>query len=533
MKTLSDIARNYKIFIDTCSLMNPDAEVFLLGSFMQYLEKSNNGIIVPVVVLNELKGLAKSNDPIKKYNARKGQSIFLKLKNINRAAERGEKNDGYVDNLFQVIFTKFRTKYKLCLITQDVGLALDILDLNKSRSAEFDKKGVRRIKDIKVIKITKNGGFDEFSTQKKKPFIPKKPVAKKPSTSKPFKKSVKNIDISKSKLLATSITPKTGDIVITQQGKNLKLKESLASGGEGIIYSVNDTEVCKIYKKEKVDELRIQKLKLMTSNQISYPRICWPKSIVYNINKEPIGYLMNKADGKELQRTIFLPQLLKKHLPSWKKVDLVNVCIGILHKVIKLHQNNIIMGDINPMNILLSPNSDSFFVDTDSYQVEQFPCPVGQVNYTAPEIQGKDFKTFLRTVENESFALTTLLFMILLPGKPPYSHQGGTSPTANIKKMNFPYPFSYTDEKGNSVKDFKFEAPVGPWRIIWSNFPYFLKEVFYNVFKKGERYSPEQWLDTMKRYKNDLSKDYTNNEIFPKEFKKVDDAVKQQFKERK
>ena len=99
--------------------------------------------------------------------------------------------------------------------------------------------------------------------------------------------------------------------------------------------------------------------------------------------------------------------------------------------------------------------------------------------------------------------------------------------------MNFPYPFSYTDEKGNSVKDFKFEAPVGPWRIIWSNFPYFLKEVFYNVFKKGERYSPEQWLDTMKRYKNDLSKDYTNNEIFPKEFKKVDDAVKQQFKERK
>ncbi len=513
--------------------MNPYAEAFLLGSFVQYLENNNNGIIVPVKVLNELKGLVKNNDPITKYNARKGFSIFLKLENMKCAIKRGGKNDGYVDNLFQVIFTKFRTKYKLCLITQDVGLALDILDLNKSRSAEFDKNGIRRIKDIKVIKITEAGSFREFSAQTRKPHIPKKPTAKKQTLSKPFKKSVKNIDINKSKLLATSITPRTGDIVITQQGMNLRLKESIARGGEGIIYTVNETEVCKIYKKEKVDELRIQKLKLMTANQISYPRICWPKSIVYNINKEPIGYLMNKAKGKELQITVFLPQLLKKHLPSWKKVDLVNVCIGILHKIIILHKNNIIMGDINPMNILLSQYSETFFVDTDSYQVEQFPCPVGQVNFTAPEIQGKDFKTFLRTVENESFALATLLFMILLPGKPPYSHQGGTSPTANIKKMNFPYPFTFTDEKGKSVNDFKFEAPVGPWRIIWSNFPYFLKEVFYNVFKKGKRYSPEQWLDTMKRYKNDLSKDYTNNEIFPKEFKKVDDAVKQQFKERK
>jgi len=526
MNTLLNLAKNYRIFIDTCSLMDPVAEDFLLGFVVEQLEKNKNKIIVPFKVLKELQGLVKSNDPIKKFNARKGYSIFLKLEKLNCAIKMGEKGDGYVDNLFQVIFTKFRTKYKLCLITQDVGLAYDILDLNKSRSAEFNKFGKRMIKDIKAIKINGKDSFEEFTTQKKKPSIPQKGTVRKKTSSKPFKKSIKNIDITKSKVLATSITPDTNDIVITQQGVKLKLKEKIASGGEGIIYSVSNTEVCKIYKKEKVDELRIQKLKLMTSNQISHPRICWPKSIIYNVNKEPVGYLMNKASGKELQRTVFLPQLLKIHLPKWKKIDLVNVCIGILGKIIKLHQNNIIMGDINPMNILVSPNSDTFFVDTDSYQIEQYPCPVGQVNYTAPEIQSKDFKTFLRTFDNEYFAVSTLLFMILLPGKPPYSHQGGTSPTANIKKRNFPYPFSYIDKKGESVKDFKYEAPIGPWRLIWSNFPYFLKEAFYNTFKNGKRYSTIEWLDLMENFRWYLGKEITSNEIFPTKFKKVDDTGK-------
>ena len=38
---------------------------------------------------------------------------------------------------------------------------------------------------------------------------------------------------------------------------------------------------------------------------------------------------------------------------------------------------------------------------------------------------------------NENFAVATLLFMIMLPGKPPYSQQGGEDPVSNIMKMNF------------------------------------------------------------------------------------------------
>lgn len=40
---------------------------------------------------------------------------------------------------------------------------------------------------------------------------------------------------------------------------------------------------------------------------------------------------------------------------------------------------------------ILDSSREVYFVDTDSYQIEDFPCPVGIINYTAPEIQGKHF----------------------------------------------------------------------------------------------------------------------------------------------
>ncbi len=90
----------------------------------------------------------------------------------------------------------------MCLITQDVGLAYDILDLNKSRSAEFNKFGKRMIKDIKAIKINGEDSCEEFSTQKKNQLYPKRVLIEK-NAYQTFKKSIKNIDITTSKVLAT------------------------------------------------------------------------------------------------------------------------------------------------------------------------------------------------------------------------------------------------------------------------------------------------------------------------------------------
>lgn len=182
------------------------------------------------------------------------------------------------------------------------------------------------------------------------------------------------------------------------------------------------------------------------------------------------------------------------------------------------------MGDINPANILVVSPKEVYFVDTDSYQVENFPCPVGTNNYTAPEIQRKHFSDFLRTMGNENFAVATLLFMIMLPGKPPYSQQGGEDPINNIIKMDFSYPFRDSSNK---------KTPDGPWRYIWSHLTYDLKKAFYNTFRKGGDYSTEntrltadEWLPIFTYYLELLDsgkfgkQDKMSEELFPTRHKK-------------
>ena len=233
---------------------------------------------------------------------------------------------------------------------------------------------------------------------------------------------------------------------------------------------------------------------------------------------------MPKAKGKELQKSIFIKPLFLKNFPTWKKRDTVELCLTVLEKIKYLHDRNIILGDINPANILVVSPKEVYFVDTDSYQVEDFPCPVGTNNYTAPEIQRKTFSKFLRTIGNEYFAVATLLFMIMLPGKPPYSQQGGEDPIDNIIKMDFSYPFGDNSNK---------KTPDGPWRYIWSHLTYDLKKAFYNTFRKGGEYSTEttrltvdDWIPIFTYYLELLDsgkfgeQDKMSEDLFPTRHKK-------------
>ena len=264
---------------------------------------------------------------------------------------------------------------------------------------------------------------------------------------------------------------------------------------------------------------------MMTKN-ISCDGVCFPIALLYNEKNEFVGYLMPKAQGKELQRCLFIPQLLKKNFPDWKKKDTVRLCITILNKLKYLHDRNVILGDINPNNILVVSPDEVYFVDTDSYQIEGYPCPVGTINYTAPEIQRKRFDTFLRTLGNEQFAVATLLFMIMLPGKPPYSLQGGENQIDNIINGDFAYA---SGERTTG------KAPEGVWRYIWSHLPRYLKDDFYETFRKGgmqstedTRFSDDDWLRKFEHYaellENEnsifLANDSMSAELFPIRLKK-------------
>lgn len=521
-KILEKYCKDWKIFIDTCSLLHSSSDDFWMN-IIPLLHQYQNSIFIPSRCVEEIKKHSKNKNNTEL--AQNAKECLIKLKGLVEAGYveiRGEPTDNFTDNVFQVVFTKFRMKYKLLLITQDNNLAKDILNLNNSRSVKANEVKVNRINKYGLLREfywkDSEENTDLIKTSKK---LEKKEI--KIGEDEMFRVCSQVTNISDTKLRVSEM-PIEGSNVLTSKG-SIKLTKELGSGGEAIVYLTNTPYVAKIYKNDNITKRKYEKIKLMLSKNINCSGICYPVEIIYNSKNEFVGYLMPQAKGQELQKSVFGPKpLFLKKFPDWKKRDTVELCVTILGKIKYLHDRNIIMGDINPANILVVSPKEVYFVDTDSYQVEDFPCPVGTNNYTAPEIQRKHFSDFLRTRGNENFAVATLLFMIMLPGKPPYSQQGGEDPISNIIKMDFSYPFGDNSNK---------KTPDGPWRYIWSHLTYELKEAFYNTFRKDGSYSlkknrlsVDEWLSKFRHYLELLDsgkfaqQDEMSVELFPTRHKK-------------
>ncbi len=288
------------------------------------------------------------------------------------------------------------------------------------------------------------------------------------------------------------------------------LTKKLGEGGEGAVFATDSGLVCKTYHPSRLTAGLREKLELMIARPVEHPAICWPRSLALDERGGLVGYLMPAARGQQLHRAIFVKQLLRQTFPSGTRVELATLAASVLQALVVLHERNVLVGDINPLNVLVASEREIFLVDCDSYQIEDFACPVGTATFLAPDLLGKNLSHVLRTFAHEHFAVATLLFMILVPGKPPYSHAGGGDPAENVRRRHFPYPLK--EKHGAGV-------PVGPWRFIWSHLPFRLKEAFHAVFADGAVVATHEWLDLVRQYQHALEQGYVSRELFPSRLK--------------
>lgn len=325
--------------------------------------------------------------------------------------------------------------------------------------------------------------------------------------------------------------PITTEVVLTtRKGLRCQLGKVVGCGGEGEIFETDNASlVAKIYHQGRSTEARFQKLDLMLRNgpDRSNPDasgICWPLGILLDSHKEPRGYLMKRASGRPLSLTVFIPSQLRVSFPAWDRTHLVKLAITILKKIAVLHRAGVLLGDINGMNILIVSESEVYFVDCDSFQIGDFPCPVGTIHFTPPELQGADLSSTVRTLEHELFAIGTLLFLILMLGKPPYAASGGGTPAENIRAMEFAYAFQ-TNSRRN--------APDGQWRFMWSHLPYRLKQAFFETFDKTCRDRPRRSLDELlwllRGYSYALDRGFASRELMPSQLKQLSAHAQSHF----
>lgn len=288
-----------------------------------------------------------------------------------------------------------------------------------------------------------------------------------------------------------------------KNGLPISMGKKIASGGEGTVYELDGNKVAKIYFEPQG---RLPKMSAFISKRLNVRGICTPNELLYDKDKKFAGFTMQKAEGKSLQLSVFQPQLFKNLFPSWSKIEITKLALNVLDKIEVLHEKDILVGDINPMNINVVNYDDVYLLDTDSFQIDDYPCPVGTVDFTAPEIQGVNYTEFIRSKEHEYYAIATLLFMIFLPGKHPYSRSGGGEKQENIINHDFVFPLGDEDS---------YSTPKGQWEAIWYSLPFDIRKCFYNVFKKNKRYPITTWKKLLNQYLVDLDANQYTREIFP------------------
>lgn len=503
---LENFLKYYLIFIDTCSLLGRQFDRFF-ENIRGFLERRKSEceaagqefkspIIVPKRVVEELMEFA--------YTDKKPELTVIAMNRIRflkRVSEKGlvriigEDTDNFADNVFLCVFTKERIHRNLLLITEDRKLASEILQLNNSKAVKGRTIQVRRINQGGYLSQFMNSGENSYSRRNNRSNGAAN-LAYKPAQMK------WSFHIEADIPLDITSVPKQGQYVCTQRDNSIaqiiQLGNKIASGGEGTLYDAGNGYVAKVYHPHCLTKRRKEKIEMMASMKLRVPGICFPVEPLYNYCLEFIGYLMPKAEGKELAKCVFIQPVMQMTFPDWKKEDLVKLTLTILEKIQCIHQNGMLIGDLNPNNILVKSPTEVWFVDTDSYQIGPYPCPVGTVLFTAPEIQGKNFSEFLRTEGNENFAIATMVFMLMMLGKTPYARLNGGSQQEDICSMKFPYPL-----EGRSNK----LAPMGNWRYMWSHLPYNLKAALYFTFMKGEKYAEEgtrlgveEWITLISKY---------------------------------
>lgn len=572
---------DWRLFIDTNIFMDthPAREGGLKALFKRCAEviRANaNPVVVPTKVVDELAkqsqrdALGLSED---RANAvKKAGNALVFLGDAEGAGlvrkDLGDVSNPYADDLFIEVFKRASHRYQMCLLTNDITLRLRVRLL----AAETDRRlvagvlskdglivvesdqvlyerGSRKLERVRrhIAEGSATGKdrneaaslgplLDEFQqTFRVDPLVAASscPRAERRSgpataTAMPLEgafRMVVKMKAPDSQLEATPL-PTQGDEVHFKTARDgsgtLVLGPMLGEGGEGRVFSVegDPNSVVKVFDAEHRTWHRKEKLDLLLARTFAREGIGFPTSAITNRDGEFVGYAMPRASGKVLQATVMRPARFKTTYPNWTKADLVDVCISFLERVAYLHSLNILLGDINPKNLMVDGNKDVWIIDADSWQLEGYPCPVGTPMFTAPTVSG-DYADALRTVEEELFAVATMLFMILITGQFPYARAGadGGDFAALIKEGKFAFQFRAKSDR---------DQPDGNWKYMWSHLPFPVKRMFWNTFHRdGARYSKrptaDEWLHVFRDYKQFFGSsddfDPMSNDVYPTRFR--------------
>jgi DNA-binding helix-hairpin-helix protein with protein kinase domain len=278
--------------------------------------------------------------------------------------------------------------------------------------------------------------------------------------------------------------------VFDEDGSAVTLDRSLYEGGEGRIFAHPDDPslLIKIYKSPSAS--RAEKLSVLVgihagaSNNI----YTFPTRLLFDRETAPrivAGFIMPKAIGESIHRLLGARDRIAR-FPRWSWRHLVRLATNCAASFAHLHSQNIVLGDVSENNLLVNHDGTVSTIDCDSFQVTDsstgkiFPCEVGVIAWTAPELHGADLRTAIRTENHDNFSLAILIFKILFFGRHPFA--SARERDATIEEAITQFHFGYSPMVGH------LNLAPPPQSLRFSAIGQELMTMFESAFLAGSSY---------------------------------------------
>jgi DNA-binding helix-hairpin-helix protein with protein kinase domain len=207
----------------------------------------------------------------------------------------------------------------------------------------------------------------------------------------------------------------------------ITLGARIGEGAEGEIRHVEgDAEfLAKLYR--EIDNAPSQKLQAMLRKESSdlHEHTSWPTALVVDEQKRIVGFMMPFLHKWIPLFRVYNLRLRRQKLPEADFRFIVEVATNLAAAVEVVHQSDIVIGDLNESNVLVSPQAQVRLIDSDSFQFTEgditFQNFLAKTEYLAPELHGRDLHTHARTADHDRFALAILIFQLLMLGRHPFA----------------------------------------------------------------------------------------------------------------
>jgi H/ACA ribonucleoprotein complex subunit 3 len=169
----------------------------------------------------------------------------------------------------------------------------------------------------------------------------------------------------------------------------------LGVGGEAEVYTTPTGQALKVFKgkthadyqgnphaaKGAEDRIKLHQQKLSLFPKGLPNNVIAPIDLAYDPTKKIVGYTMKLLSHQERLWSYSQPTIISTGVTGAQLLELFTN----MHTTVEaVHQQKVILGDFNDLNILVENHTKPWFIDADSYQFDKFNCMTFDERFVDP-----------------------------------------------------------------------------------------------------------------------------------------------------